>query len=497
MSGSVLVRDVRLVGLDGPTTGVVVDVRISDGVIVELGPRLRASGEVELDAAGGWALPGLWDAHVHFGQWVRSTTWLDVSGTSSAGEVCRRVAAALATRPDDGRALIGFGFRSGPWERPGTVAELDESTGSRPVALVAGDAHNGWLNTAALDLLGIPRRRDPLEENEWFEVFNQLDDLPGAVPGPAEESLAIRRLARRGITGIVDFEWRDSFVDWPRRAAAGAPSLRVRAGVYEGQLTEVLRSGLRTGDSLSDGGLITMGPLKIISDGSMGTRTAWCCEPYLDADPSDPAAFGASDLSAEHLTSLLRAAHGGGLEVAIHAIGDRANAVALDAFAASGARGSIEHAQLLRDPDVARFAALGIRASMQPHHLVDDRDAAGKLWGDRTSRLFRLRSLLDGGVELALGSDAPVSPPDPWLAAACAVHRSGDERSGWHQEEAITPREALAASVDGRRIAVGEPGDLVIVHHDPLAPEPDARTAADRLRITRVLSTVCAGHVAG
>ncbi len=472
-----------------------VDVRIADGVVVEVGARLRSLGEPELEASGVWALPGLWDAHVHFTQWVRSTTWLDVAGTRSAAEVCARVGAAASQAPP-GRVLVGFGYRSAPWSRPGTVGELDAVSAGRPVVLVAGDAHNGWLNSAALSLLGVPRRDDPLAENEWFDVFPRLGDLPGGEPTTTEVARAVDLLASRGLTGIVDLEFADAFLDWPARVAAGIGSLRVRAGCYEHQLDHVLRAGWTTGDALPGGaGLVTMGPLKIISDGSLGTGTAWCCEPYLDAGRGAASAHGSPNLSPADLTALVRRAHEAGLALAVHAIGDCANTAALDAFAATGASGTLEHAQLLADDDLPRFAELGVTASVQPAHLVDDRDTAEALWGQRTRRAFRLRSLLDAGARLAFGSDAPVSPPEPWVAMACAVHRSGDERPGWHPEESITPAQALASSIDGRRVAVGEPGDLVLVGHDPLAGEPDDVAAARRLRSTPVLATVCAGRV--
>jgi predicted amidohydrolase YtcJ len=167
----------------------------------------------------------------------------------------------------------------------------------------------------------------------------------------------------------------------------------------------------------------------------------------------------------------------------------------LDAFAVTGASGSVEHAQLLRHVDVPRFASHGVTASMQPHHLVADRDPAGVLWADRTDRLYLARSILDAGGKLALGSDAPVSPPDPWLAIATAVHRSGDGRPGWHPEQSLTPREALAASVDGQRVVPGARGDLVVLGADPVAEDADPATTAARLRAMGVRATVCAGRV--
>lgn len=498
MGGSLLVRGGRMVGLDD---GVVrlVDVRVRDGVVVEVGASLAPGDEPVLDATGSWVIPGLWDAHVHFNQWLRSTAWVDVAGTSGPEEVCDRIASALADGADgadDGRALVAFGYRSAPWSRVGTVAELDAITGNRPVVVIAGDAHNGWLNSAALAHFGLGVHTGPIAENDWFRVFGRLASLPGTEPGPEQEDAAIARLTARGVVGLVDFEFDAPFRAWPLLIARGQRSLRVRAGVYPHQLDEVLAAGWGTGADLPGGeGLATMGPLKIIADGSMGTRTAWCCDAYTDATPSDFQPAGAPNITASELGGLVARAHAGGLATAVHAIGDRANAVALDAFEATGATGSVEHAQLLRRDDVPRFAALGVTASLHPHHLVADRDTAGLVWADRTDRLYLARSLVDAGATVVLGSDAPVSPPDPWLAMATAVHRSGDEREGWHPEESLTPREALAASVDGRRLRVGEPGDLVLLGADPLWEGADPAETYAHLLGMPVHATVCAGRL--
>ena len=496
MGESVLVRGGRIVALGRDEVSGVADVRIRDGRIVEVGPGLVAGGERVVDATGGWLIPGLWDAHVHFSQHVRASTWVDVAGTGGPEEVCDRLARALAGRPADGRAVVGFGYRSAPWPRTGTVAELDAVADDRPVVVVAGDAHNGWLNSAALAAFGLPPREGPLLEDEWFAVFGRFDDLPGVAPTPEQEDAAAAALAARGLVGIVDLEFDAPFRAWPARVARGLRTLRVRAGVYPHQVADVLAAGWRTGEPLPGGeGLVTMGPLKVIADGSLGTRTAWCCAPYCDASPADPRPAGAPNHSTADLHALFTRARSGGLSVAAHAIGDRANTEVLDSFAATGASGSVEHAQLLRRADVPRFAQLGLTASMQPHHLVADRDPAGVLWADRTDRLYLAASLLRSGATLALGSDAPVSPPDPWLAMATAVHRSGDDRPGWHPEESLTPREALAASVDGRRIAPGGPGDLVVLGADPLWEGPDPAETAAHLRSMPVRRTICAGRV--
>jgi predicted amidohydrolase YtcJ len=152
----------------------------------------------------------------------------------------------------------------------------------------------------------------------------------------------------------------------------------------------------------------------------------------------------------------------------VHAIGDHANSLALDAFAEIGMGGRIEHAQLLAERDFPRFAELGVVASVQPDHAMDDRDVAEHHWAGRTGRAFATRSLLDAGAQLAMGSDAPVSPLDPWTTMAAAVNRTRGGREPWHPEQRISIAEALAASTR-TSVAVGELADLVITEVDPLA----------------------------
>ncbi len=498
MNESVLVRDVRIVDLDGVRRSPAppCDVLISDGVIAAVGRLATLPGVREIDGHGRWAIPGLWDAHVHATQWVRTARMVDLAGAPDAETVLDRLRRPLRklTRRHPGRTLFGFGFRSAGWPRQPTVAELDAVSGATPVVLISGDAHNGWLNSAALALLGAPARADAISEGDWFALLRRLDELPGAAPGPADFADPVSGLAARGVTGLVDFEFTDSFLDWPRRFAAGVGPLRVRTAVYPHQLDQVIAAGLRTGDPLpGTGGLATMGPLKVITDGSLGSRTAWTFEVYADGPATPDHRCGQANYSVAELTDLVRRATEAGLEVALHAIGDRANAAVLDAVASGGGHGSVEHAQLIARADAARMAGLGLRASVQPAHLIDDRDLTDRIWGaERAARSFPLRTLLDAGVRLALGSDAPVAELDPWLAMACAVRRSGDERPGWHPEQALTAREALAASVDDRRLRPGQPGDLVLLDADPLAPAtPDE--ASYTLRDMRVLLTICAG----
>lgn len=492
-SHDLLLRGVRLVPVGGPAPAGPVDVRLRGGRVSALAPRLAPGAAEVLDADGRWLAPGLWDAHVHLAQWSAHRGRLDLAGAGGPDEVLARVAGRLAAGRPAG-VLVGAGYRSATWSQAPTVAALDAVAGDVPVVLVGGDGHSGWLSSAALRQLGIGPRTVPLEEAEWFAVWGRLGSLPGA-PDPAQAlGEAMADAAARGVVGVCDMEMEDGHAAWPARVAAGADLLRVRTATYAEHLAAVLAAGHRTGEVVEGArGLVTTGPLKVIFDGSLNTRTAWCCAPYAGARGDWR---GVLNLSPEQLTALCRRAAQGGLEVAVHAIGDAAVSAALDAVEAAGARGSLEHVQLLAPSDLPRFAALGVRASVQPAHLLDDRDVTAAVWPDRQDRSFALRSLLDAGADVRLGSDAPVAPLDPWLAMAAAVHRSADDRPAWVPQEALTAAEALAASTDGRRtVAAGSPADLVLLDHDPLAPAEDARQAAAQLRAVRVAATLVGGRV--
>ncbi|MDO5629817.1 MAG: amidohydrolase [Mobilicoccus sp.] len=495
-------RDVRVVDVDDPHAAATtpVDIRVTDGVVTAVEPHLtRQDGEEVHDAGGRYAIPGLWDAHVHMGQWAASYQRLDLSEATSVAEVCAQVARHIATLPHDGGVVTvdGIGFRSPTWAEQPTVAPLDAISGDHPVVLISGDCHSGWLNSRALSLLGLGPRDGLLVEQEWFDVFPRLHDLPGlaeqAVTGYRQ---AVARAHSRGITGIVDLEFTRGVDEWPSRVTdLGIDTLRVRVGTYADGLDDVIAAGLRTGDVLLEGhSLVTMGPLKIISDGSLTTRTAYCCEPYADADQLDHAR-GMQNVAPEELRTLLGRARDHGLDVALHAIGDAAVSDALDAFEVTRARGTIEHAQLVAWEDFDRMARLGITASVQPAHLLDDRDVARQCWPDRVDRCFAFRTLQQSGVRLAMGSDAPVSPLDPWLAIAAAVHRSADERDPWIPHQALTAPEALAASLDGAgTLGVGSVGDVVLLDRHPYEVPSDSREASAALRAMTAAATFVAGR---
>jgi predicted amidohydrolase YtcJ len=239
---------------------------------------------------------------------------------------------------------------------------------------------------------------------------------------------------------------------------------------------------------------LRVGPYKLITDGALNTRTAWCVDEYPGLDGQSDS-HGLLTVAPELMLLQMRTALEAGLRPAVHAIGDKANQLVLDAFEqlqsfrGSASLGSIEHAQLLTRTDISRFAALGVVASVQPEHAMDDRDVADRYWAGRTGRAFPLKSLLAAGAELAFGSDAPVAPLDPWLAIAAAVGRARDGREPWHAEEAISVQDALAATTGGRReVRIGDSADLAVCDQDPWS------ASANELRTLQVAATLLAGR---
>lgn len=467
------------------------EVHVRDGRVVSVGPighADAASAEV-LDPGDATVLPGLVDAHVHVDQWAHRSTRVDVAGTRSPAEVADRLRRHLLAHPDSPRrVLVGHGFVDGLWDEPIHRSVLDDALGVTPVAVISSDLHTIWLNGAALDAVGHPGHpTGVLREGPATAVIAGLQaaEPETVVDGWVDDVLAT--LPARGVTRLADFEFADNVAAWRRRTAAGEPVVRVDTAIWPEWLEEAIASELRTGDPVA-GDRVRVGPFKVVADGSLNTRTAWCFDHYPGA-ADGPEAAGLSLVDAAGLTDLVSRASAAGLVPAVHAIGDRANALALDVFERVGCGGRIEHAQLVRPEDLARFARLGVIASVQPQHAMADREVADRHWTGRTPYAFPYGSLLAAGARLELGSDAPVSPPDPWLSIADAVYRTDDDRPPWHPEQRIPLEAAVTAAAGGRRVVVaGDEADLTIV-------PGDLRDAGrDELRTMPVLATMVGGR---
>jgi predicted amidohydrolase YtcJ len=457
---------------------------IAGGVDVREGDS-DAVGHERVDLDGRCVLPAFTDAHVHFQEWSLARVQLDLRGCGSRAEALRRVAAA------GGEGwLRGRGWEPVRWpDGPATAADLDAACGERPAALWSQDGHTLWVSSAALRAVG----RDAggsgvLHEREAFE-------FPVPAPEPLEISRAVRagvaEANARGVVCVHDFQRPGGRGLWQRLDADRRLHLRVHMAVPVEMLAAAAALELRTGFGSE---LVRVGPVKAFADGALGSGTAW----MLDGS-------GAALLQADDVAAIAREAAARGLAVAVHAIGDAAVRAALDGLQASRDAWEavpvpprIEHAQCVDDSDVPRFAALGVTASMQPIHALDDRDLADRTWGARAAAGYRWHDLTEAGAHLAFGSDAPVADLDPLAGIAAAVHRTGDEREPWYPAQRLAVADAVLGFTAGAAAAVGEqrrrglllPGyaaDLVVLDTD-IVEHPD------RIRDARVVATMLAGR---
>ncbi|MDX6621924.1 MAG: hypothetical protein QOK36_4310 [Gaiellales bacterium] len=458
--------------------------RIGGGVDVREGDRSLVSNE-RIDLDGRCVVPGFTDAHVHFLDWSLRLGRLDLADTRSHAEV---VGAAAAAVPGADGWLLGAGWRPEHWPRGDPAPHrraLDAACGDRPVLLWAHDHHTAWLSSAALALL--PYGHAPVVEREADgEPTGLLRETAAweaaaAVPAPGERALdealvlGLRAAHAQGVTGIHDFQRELGLAAWQRCNAARRLSLRVWASLPAERLDEIIGLGLRTG--FGDEWL-RLGPVKAFADGTLSSRTASMLEPFADAGR------GEALLSADELTTIAGRCADAGLDLAVHAIGDAANRVVLDALAATcerwrprGLRPRIEHVQLLQADDLGRFAELGVTASMQPSHGPSDRGVAEAAWGRRTAGAYALGSLAASGARLCLGSDAPVEPLDPLAGVQAAATRD------WPAAEALAVELALDGFWSGPayarhaerrlgRLLPGYAADLVVLERDPVTCPP-------------------------
>jgi predicted amidohydrolase YtcJ len=454
-----------------------------------------------VDLGGRCVLPAFTDSHVHFPTWSLAQDAARLEDVSSLAEAVDRVRSI-----EPGRWVRGNGWRDAEWDEHPTAAALDPVTGSTPAALWSKDLHSLWLNSAALALAdgdlevegGVVERDasgEPTgvlrEESAWRFRDRHLTVAQDEYVEATRRG--IRLANSRGVGAIHD---KDGWIGAPgifqRIATDGGLTLRVWQSVPHERVDGLAALGVRArlGDDL-----LRIGYLKCFMDGTLGSQTAW----MLDGS-------GVRITSGEELADIVRRGAAAGWPVAVHAIGDRANHEALDAFEATrdvwaplGLRQRVEHAQCLAPEDVRRFAALGVACSVQFSHAPSDRDLAERFWGERLDGTYAFRSLLDSGAVLANGSDAPIEELDPIAGIAAGVLRTIDSRPAWRPEEAVTVEEALRAATvapawlagDERRRGKLLPGylaDLVVLDRDPLAIEPQ------ELPALQVVATMVGGR---
>ncbi len=452
------------------------------------------------DMKGRVVMPGMIDAHGHVIEQGLAALSLDLSDTRTLAQAQAKIREYARANPER-QWIIGRGWNQEQWGlgRFPTAAELDAAVPDRPVWLARADGHAGWANSAALKAAGVTTAiADPaggrIEKPLGVLVDNAQELMERVVPkvGPKDRTAAFlaaqQILLGYGVTAVADMGTSvDDWMTYRRMGDIGA--LRVRIMAYGGGIDATVTIG-GTGPTpwLYDDRLRLEG-VKLYADGALGSRGAWLKAPYADA----PGQRGLGFLSDDKLQNWMSRAAMDGYQVAVHAIGDRADKQVLDAIAElsetykGDRRWRIEHAQVIDPADMAAFGRYGIIGSMQPTHQTSDRVMAeARLGPARLAGAYAWRSVIAAGAKLAFGSDFPVEKPDPWAGWAAAFTRmdaQGQPPGGWQPQEAVTREQAwwgftggasYAGFAEGRFgiLAPGQRADFIVVDRDPVAATP-------------------------
>ncbi|MFT3710591.1 MAG: amidohydrolase [Archangium sp.] len=457
-------------------------------------------------------VPGLVDSHGHLESLGRSLSIVSLLAATSEADAVKKVQAAT-TAAYQGEWLMGRGWDQNDW--PGqqfpTRASLDAALSETPVFLKRVDGHAAWVSSAALKRAGITAAtkdpdggkiiRDAKGEPTGVLIDNAIDLVEVKIP-PVSDAVLQQRLkaaletcARLGLTQMHDAGIdRRTFKQLQQWDMLGVLPMRIYAMAYgqEGEAQEWLDQGTFSGRMLE------LKAVKLVLDGALGSRGAALHAPYSD----EPGSKGLLLITPEVFAEKAKAFSERGFQVAVHAIGDRANTLVLDVLSKLDPklRHRIEHAQILRKEDVERFAKNGIIASYQPTHATSDMPWAEKRVGpQRITFAYAWRSMLDSGAHVAFGSDFPVEDANPMLGLYAARTRQdleGQPPGGWLPEQRVSGEEALAGFTTGGAYAAfaedrrgqlksGFDADLLVLPVDPVEGEPK-RVAAMKVLITVV-----------
>jgi predicted amidohydrolase YtcJ len=497
--------------------------------IIEVGgdsdvDRLRGPATRVIDAGGRLVLPGFNDSHVHFAEGGRNLLSVQLRDAATPEEFARRIGTYARTLP------AGTWILGGDWDHelwPGsplpTRQLIDALTPDHPVFVNRLDGHMALANSLALRLAGVGDStkdpdggtivRDP-SGNPTGLLKDAAADLVYRVipaPDPAQRRRAILAAldeARRfGVTSVQDMSSAEEFATYQDLLKEGKLTVRISCRTPLSDYQRISAVGIHAGFGSA---WLRTGSLKAFADGSLGSTTALFFEPYADA-PNTSGLPAPMMFPEGNMKRLIARADAAGLQVTVHAIGDKANHLVLDMFEevakenpAWDRRFRIEHAQHLRADDIPRFSALGVVAAMQPYHAIDDgRWAEKRIGKERCKTTYAFRTLIDSGAKVAFGSDWYVAPLNPLLGIYAAVTRrtlDGKNPGGWYPEQKISAAEAIKSytwtsafaefqETEKGTITAGKLADLVILSDDILAIPPE------QIEKARVLYTIVGGRV--
>lgn len=474
-----------------------------------------------IDVKGRLVIPGFNDAHVHFLEIGQQLSSVDLRDAKTPQEFVRRIKEFAAKQPK-GRWILGGKWDHENWTPNAlpTAAMIDAVTPDNPVFIDRLDGHMALANSVAMKLAGVDKG---VKDVEGGEIIRDVSGNPAGIfkdaamsyfnrvipEPPFEQKLeaalaATDHAASLGVTSVQDMSAGTDIGVYQELMRQGKLKTRVYGCSPLSDFKRWQNTGVRYafGDAM-----LRVGCLKGYADGSLGSTTAWFFEPYLDA----PTSTGLASDEIANMVANIIAADKAGLQINIHAIGDRANATVLDNFAraseTNGARDRrfrIEHAQHIRHEDIKRFGSQKVVASMQPFHIIDDgRWAWKRLDEKRLKGTYAFRSLLASGAILAFGSDSPVAPLNPLLGVYAAVtRRTLDDKNpnGWVPEQKITVEETIRAFTVGSAFAefqekvkgtieTGKLADFVILSEDIFTIDPV------KIRDAKVNLTVVDGKI--
>jgi predicted amidohydrolase YtcJ len=502
---------------------------VQDGKILAIGPKslissyiLERHASAILDLHGAFVMPGFNDAHTHLGSAGADMLSVRLNGATSIEELQKRLAAAVSAH-QQGEWITGSGWDHTLWldRKFPNRAQLDAVSPNNPVILTHISGHVAVANSLALKLAGVDKNtsnpsggqieRDASgDPTGMLEEGSAIDIVQRKVPDPTAEQrrhgieLVLADLAKNGVTSAQDnSDWQD-FLLFDQLKTEGRLTVRITEWLpFSTSLQDLVN--MRAQASTTDPMLHT-GALKGFTDGALGSRTAALLAPYSD----DPSTSGILTSSPEELRKMAIERDKAGFQIAFHAIGDKANRVALDVFEAvlkangpRDRRDRIEHAQVVAPEDFSRFARLNVIASMQPSHETSDmRWAESRLGPDRIHGAYAWNTMLKNNIHLAFGTDYPVEPISPFRGLYACVTRElpdGGPKNGWEPQEKITLEQCLNAYTTGSAYAEFaenkkgqlKPGfyaDFIILSDDLTKALPSQFTKIE------VRQTVVAGH---
>jgi hypothetical protein len=502
------------------------------GSAAEVGT-LQGPGTRTFELDGLLVLPGFIDGHAHFLDGSLSLDQVDLAGATTLPEIQDRVQRYAAEHPDE-PWILGFGWLYSTFpDRLPNRQDLDSVERRRPVFLYSYDGHSGWANSAALAAAGIDRRTPPLPPAQGELVRNAKTGEPtgalkegamglieSVVPKPSrEEKLAalekgLRHAAGLGVTSVQNCSGGEEEIAlYDELERHGRLTLRTSTAFTmpenSAELSDALVTRIVAARGAHPGPFVRAGTVKFFADGVIESNTAAMLAPYAN----DPTKTGAPRYEAWQLEAMVRKVDAAGLQIHIHAIGDAAVRMSLDALAAARRdspgrlrRHRLEHIETIDSADIPRFAELGVLASMQPYHAYPEPNLlevwAANVGPERVGRSFAWKSLARSGARLVFGSDWPVVTLDPLTGIRNAVLRQDTEGrppGGWIPEQRISLEQAIAAyTINGAfatfeedqkgSIREGKLADLVVLSHDVFTIPPE------EIHKARVTLTIAGGR---